>query len=189
ARWTPVEVTKLVDYLYEHCAEHADAGNFKDPTYNAATVHIKPHFNNVDAVKTGRMVAYKWGTVLIYQLKAIYNTIESYCSVKSGFHWDNKNGANIQGADVVDVWDRYENAAMRPFQDNRWEHYDKISEIFPSGGATGGMAFNATTSSVPSNATSESMASDMQTVSMATKTSTTTRNIVSPTTVFHCDCC
>ncbi|KIK81035.1 hypothetical protein PAXRUDRAFT_157048 [Paxillus rubicundulus Ve08.2h10] len=150
ARWMAVEVTALVDYLYKHHAECGNAGNFKEPTYNAAAVHIKPYFNGVGAVKTGKMVGYKWGT-----LKAIYNTIKSYCRVKSGCHWDNKNGANIQGVDQITIQlltlHIYQtNVVMRPFQNSGWEHYKKISEIFPSGGATGGMAFNTTMSSVPS---------------------------------------
>jgi len=41
---------------------------------------------------------------------------------------------------------------MKPFRNSGWEHYDKIHDIFPSGGATGGKAFNAATSSVPPKA-------------------------------------
>lgn len=63
ARWTPLEITAVVDYLHEHRAERGDSGNFKEATYNATAVRIRPHFNGVGAVKTGKMVAYKWGTV------------------------------------------------------------------------------------------------------------------------------
>ncbi|KAF9232469.1 hypothetical protein BU15DRAFT_67429 [Melanogaster broomeanus] len=83
ARWTPVK--------------------FKEATYNGAAVHIRTHFNGVGAVKTGKMVGYKWGT-----LKAVYNAIESYHSVKLGFHWDNENGAEYcQVLMPADVWDKY----------------------------------------------------------------------------------
>jgi hypothetical protein len=63
AKWTPAEVTALVDYLHEHCAERAEAGNFKDATYNAAATALRPLYNNNGAIKTGKMVAYKWGMV------------------------------------------------------------------------------------------------------------------------------
>ncbi|KIK92118.1 hypothetical protein PAXRUDRAFT_13422 [Paxillus rubicundulus Ve08.2h10] len=62
AKWTPVEVTALVDYLHEHCAERVKAGNFKDAIYNAAATALWPLYNNTSAIKTGKMVAYKWGT-------------------------------------------------------------------------------------------------------------------------------
>ncbi|KIK79189.1 hypothetical protein PAXRUDRAFT_291038, partial [Paxillus rubicundulus Ve08.2h10] len=38
---------------------------------------------------------------------------------------------------------------MKPFQNNGWGYYEKIHEIFPSGGATGRSAFNASRSALP----------------------------------------
>ncbi|KAF8432920.1 hypothetical protein L210DRAFT_3650025 [Boletus edulis BED1] len=116
-----IEVTHLVDYLHEHCDERSDSASFKEVTYNTATAHIRPHFNGIGGIKTGKMVASKWSS-----LKVIYNAIESYRNQKSDLGWHNENGANIEGTFVCE-----------------WEHYDKIRNIFP----TGGMARNATEAS------------------------------------------
>ncbi|KIK79204.1 hypothetical protein PAXRUDRAFT_159611, partial [Paxillus rubicundulus Ve08.2h10] len=97
-RWTPSKVAALVDYLHDHCAECGGAGNFKEMTYNAAAATLRPLYNGIGAIKTGKMVGSKWAT-----LKATYNVIESYCS-QSGVHWGNDCGANIQGEDAVALW-------------------------------------------------------------------------------------
>ncbi|KIK75488.1 hypothetical protein PAXRUDRAFT_172739, partial [Paxillus rubicundulus Ve08.2h10] len=51
---TPIEVTVFVDCLHEHCAEHAEAGNLKDVTYNAATTAFWPLYINIGSIKTGK---------------------------------------------------------------------------------------------------------------------------------------
>ncbi|KIJ13849.1 hypothetical protein PAXINDRAFT_62234, partial [Paxillus involutus ATCC 200175] len=130
ARWTPGEVTALVDYLHDHRAERGEAGNFKDTTYNAAAAALRPLYNNIGAIKTGKMVGSKWAA-----LKATYNVIESYRS-QSGVHWGNDCGANIQGEDAAALWTQYlerkGSTAMKPFRNNGWGYYEKIHEIFPS---------------------------------------------------------
>ena len=40
------------------------------------------------------------------QIKAIYNTIESYQGL-SGVSWDNERGANIEGEASTNVWNEY----------------------------------------------------------------------------------
>ncbi|KAF8128387.1 hypothetical protein EV363DRAFT_1297742 [Boletus edulis] len=151
ARWTSIEVTHLVDYLHEHCDERGDSGASR-----------RPHFNGIGGIKTGKMVASKWSS-----LKVIYNAIESYRNQKSGLGWHNENGANIEGEDAANVWDTYigqkVNAAIKPFRNSGWEHYDKICNIFP----TGGMAHNATEASSTA-------------VSHANKTMTATRLELAP---------
>ncbi|KAF9237859.1 hypothetical protein BU15DRAFT_34672, partial [Melanogaster broomeanus] len=130
AKWTPVEVTALVNYLHEHRAECGEAGNFKEITYNAAATAVGHLYNGGGGVKTGKMVATKWAA-----LKAIYNAIEVYRN-RSGVHWDNERGADIQGADAAQVWKDHVvqkgNAAIKPFRNGGWEHYEKIHDIFPS---------------------------------------------------------
>ena len=74
AQWNENEVAKLVDYLHEHRAQRGDAGNFKDPTYNAAAEYIQP-FRMTGPVKTGKMVRTKWAWVsqfLIDSLRSLY---------------------------------------------------------------------------------------------------------------------
>ncbi|KIK96317.1 hypothetical protein PAXRUDRAFT_826115 [Paxillus rubicundulus Ve08.2h10] len=63
ARWTPAEVTALVDYLHDHCAECGEAGNFKETTYNTAATALRPLYNGIGTIKTGKMVGSKWATV------------------------------------------------------------------------------------------------------------------------------
>ncbi|KIK85025.1 hypothetical protein PAXRUDRAFT_831973, partial [Paxillus rubicundulus Ve08.2h10] len=64
ARWTPAKVTALIDYLHDHCVEHGEAGNFKETTYNAAATTLRPLYNGIGTIKTGKMVGSKWATVL-----------------------------------------------------------------------------------------------------------------------------
>ncbi|KAF9220319.1 hypothetical protein BS17DRAFT_769400 [Gyrodon lividus] len=83
ARWMPVEVTALVDYLYEHCAECGDSSKFKEATYNAAAVYIKNHFNGVGAVKTGEMDGWvQLGYMWMWQMSEINMLNESVSNRK-----------------------------------------------------------------------------------------------------------
>ncbi|KAF9233184.1 hypothetical protein BU15DRAFT_66824 [Melanogaster broomeanus] len=62
ARWTSGKVTALVYYLHNHCAEHSEAGNFKEMTYNAATATLRSLYNGIGVIKTRKMVGSKWAT-------------------------------------------------------------------------------------------------------------------------------
>jgi hypothetical protein len=100
-------------------------GNFKQPTYNAATDHIAPHLSQ-GPVKTGTMPVCrtKWTMVrflkliicslislffdkiFVAQIKSIYTAIET-CRNQLGFYWDNDHGANIVGDAADTVWKAY----------------------------------------------------------------------------------
>jgi hypothetical protein len=41
--------------------------------------------------------------LLLFQLKATYNSIEAYRNA-SGFHFDNMNGANVHGETATGIW-------------------------------------------------------------------------------------
>jgi hypothetical protein len=44
ALWSTKEITALVDYLYEHCFEVGDGGNFKSTSFNSAAEAIVPYW-------------------------------------------------------------------------------------------------------------------------------------------------
>ncbi|KIM52769.1 hypothetical protein SCLCIDRAFT_140379 [Scleroderma citrinum Foug A] len=88
AQWNNIEIAKLVDYLYEHCAQGGDTGNFRDTVYNSAAEYIWP-FHTMGPIKTGKMVKNKWTLI-----KGIYNMIETWHS-QSGYHWNNEYSANV----------------------------------------------------------------------------------------------
>ena len=62
ARWNDTEITKLVEYLWEHRAEGGDGGTFKPPTFNAAARHIA-EYRTSGAVKTAKHLKTKWSSV------------------------------------------------------------------------------------------------------------------------------
>lgn len=116
AQWNDNEIAALLQYLDKQKSQSEGVGNFKDPIWNSAPEAIKDHHSR-GPVKTAKMCRNKWTTVrcqlLImmhatdlppsFQLKGIYNSIEGYRSA-SGFHFDNVNGANIQGEAATGIW-------------------------------------------------------------------------------------
>ena len=60
--WTNTETRELVNYLYENRLDGDGAGNFKQPTYDAAADHIGPHLLQ-GPVKTDTMCKRKWTAV------------------------------------------------------------------------------------------------------------------------------
>ncbi|KAG2140622.1 hypothetical protein DEU56DRAFT_941592 [Suillus clintonianus] len=81
-------------------------------------------------------------------LKQTHNAIERYCNNRSGCHWDNVNGANIQGEAAEVQWGQFlsasvANKAMRFFKNTGWRFWPKMLEILPNGsGAEGAAAYN-----------------------------------------------
>jgi hypothetical protein len=61
AVWNDEETTQLVAFLYDHQSE-GEGGNFKQPTYNAAALHIAGNLT-AGPVKTGTMCKTKWNGV------------------------------------------------------------------------------------------------------------------------------
>jgi hypothetical protein len=51
------------------------------------------------------------GTDVDVQLKTIFRAIISYKETTSGTHWDNVNGANIDGEAALSAWNNYINAS------------------------------------------------------------------------------
>jgi hypothetical protein len=62
ASWSTKEVSTLVDYLYEHCFEVGDRGNFKNTSFNNAAVAIVPYWESGPA-KSGAQCKTKWMSV------------------------------------------------------------------------------------------------------------------------------
>ena len=117
AMWTEVEVDALVNYMFDHRAEAGDGGNFKASTYTAAAAHIA-QFTTPPHTKSVKSLQGKWQSVgcgdltidlidgHILQLKGLHSKIETYAG-KSGVHWDNERGANIEGPAAMQVWNDY----------------------------------------------------------------------------------
>ncbi|KAG2344203.1 hypothetical protein BDR05DRAFT_999357 [Suillus weaverae] len=68
------------------------------------------------------------------ELKFVYNTIEAYHN-KSGCHWDNNCGANIEGSSTEAVWDEYvskkTNVLLKPFKTIGWPYFSMMEQILP----------------------------------------------------------
>ena len=172
ARWYPQEVDALVTYLHVHRAERADGGGFRENTFHAASQAIR-HLHVSGKIKDAKCIATKWAAVRppspihpistdkhSTKLKATYNAIQTYRS-KSGVHWDDEHGGNIQGAVATATWDEYMsrkvripstlvsthahdiqgNKHMKEFRNKGWPYLAMVEEIYPQGGATGGGAF------------------------------------------------
>jgi hypothetical protein len=117
ASWTEVEVDALVNYMFDHRAEAGDGGNFKVSTYTAAAAHIA-QFTTPPQMKSVKSLQGKWQSVRcchleidsinrrVLQLKGLHSKIETYAG-KSGVHWDNERGANIEGPAAMQVWNDY----------------------------------------------------------------------------------
>ncbi|KAL4075018.1 hypothetical protein V8B97DRAFT_2005261 [Scleroderma yunnanense] len=51
-KWNDVEITALVNSLYECHAQQANSGNFKDPVYSVVTQEIAYHHTPGTPMKT-----------------------------------------------------------------------------------------------------------------------------------------
>ncbi|KAG1721645.1 hypothetical protein EDB19DRAFT_1917172 [Suillus lakei] len=132
AQWNPIEINSFLTYLIS--VKSAMAGtSFKKVTYNEAAKSIES-LRTVGPVKTGAHCMNKWG-----MLKQIYNAIESYRHHKSGCHWDNECGANIEGPATEAVWEEYvsrkPNFPMKSFKTAaghtipRWKKFCPITAL------------------------------------------------------------
>ena len=87
ARWTDPEVDALVDFLAEHHSKGGDGGNFKNVTFQAVVVHLRPLLEG-GKPKDMKSIKYKWMQVSLLachistkpwqiwvQLKATYKAI------------------------------------------------------------------------------------------------------------------
>ncbi|KAG1744789.1 hypothetical protein EDB19DRAFT_1617620, partial [Suillus lakei] len=93
AQWNPAEIDTFLTYLIS--VKSTIAGmNFKDSTYNAAAQQIASK-QTYGPPKTGAQCRNKWGS-------HVYNAIKVYHN-KSGCHWDNERGANIEGPATENV--------------------------------------------------------------------------------------
>ncbi|KAG2075321.1 hypothetical protein BDR04DRAFT_34972 [Suillus decipiens] len=103
AHWQEAEVDVLLHHLIENQAAGGDGGNFQLSTYNSAAAAINSNgtITTMGPPKTGKMVKTKWTS-----LKKIFHQIETYCNT-SGFHWDNVQGAGIDGPAATTIWNTY----------------------------------------------------------------------------------
>ncbi|KAF8553027.1 hypothetical protein OG21DRAFT_1485742 [Imleria badia] len=118
----------------EHPQEQGD-GSFKDATFTAAAEHLKA-FHVTGKIKDGMSLKNKWST-----LKRTFTLIETYQNHKSGFHWDNQNGANIHGTAAESVFKTYvdqlpSNGLMREFCNTGSQYYDHFVQILPTGASS-----------------------------------------------------
>ncbi|KAG0692149.1 hypothetical protein DFH29DRAFT_779771, partial [Suillus ampliporus] len=97
--WNPNEIDAFLAYLISVKSTLAGMG-FKETTFNEAAKHIESKRTH-GPVKTGVHCKNKW-----ILLKQTYNVIETYRN-RSGCHWDNERGANIQGPAAEAVWEEY----------------------------------------------------------------------------------
>ncbi|KAG2122177.1 hypothetical protein BD769DRAFT_1389807 [Suillus cothurnatus] len=139
AHWQEAEVDVLLHHLIENRAAGGDGGNFQLSTYNSAAAAINSNgtITTMGPPKTGKMVKTKWTSIETYR-----NT--------SGFHWDNVQGAGIDGPAATTVWNTYihpkSRATMRPFRNKGWPHYDNMQTILGEhSGARGRHAFHPAT--------------------------------------------
>ncbi|KAG2076116.1 hypothetical protein BDR04DRAFT_1149842 [Suillus decipiens] len=95
AHWQDIEVDVLLHYLIENRAVGGDGGNFTMSTFNvaAAAINADTAIQTIGPQKTAQK---------------IFNQIEIYCNI-SGSHWDNEQGAGIEGTAAASVWDTYVN--------------------------------------------------------------------------------
>ncbi|KAG1788646.1 uncharacterized protein HD556DRAFT_1529848 [Suillus plorans] len=151
AQWCEEEVDAFLVYLQSQVSKIAGT-TFKDETFNEAAkklVGLQKQGPDKDMAQCKR----KWQA-----LKQIYNAIERYRNNRSGCHWDNVNGANIQGEAAELQWNQFitannSNKVMKPFKNNGWRHWQKMSEILPNGsGAQGASAYNPASLAVGASA-------------------------------------
>ncbi|KAG9312344.1 hypothetical protein JVU11DRAFT_7661 [Chiua virens] len=119
----------MVAYLHEHRLEGAQGGKFKQSTFNAAAVHIQPLLVSSKA-KDGSSIKTKFS-----QLRATYSLIASWRNM-SGVHWDNKRGANIEGAAA-----HTNHGPFKDFANGGWVYLEMMEDIMVGGVATGAYAF------------------------------------------------
>ncbi|KAH9976819.1 hypothetical protein BGW80DRAFT_1290785 [Lactifluus volemus] len=100
AIWCPRETAVLVDYLHQRSFEVGNGGNFKNGTFNEAAGVIEP-FLEAGVDKAGMHCKTRWE-----KIKTIYAAIRKYQNIP-GTHWDNENGAGIEGSSAAAVWDSY----------------------------------------------------------------------------------
>ncbi|KAG2354253.1 hypothetical protein BDR07DRAFT_1210496, partial [Suillus spraguei] len=128
AVWTDTETDQVLLYLFNNWDKVGDTGNFKDVTYNCAAEAISEYLQSVTVASSERCRA------MISALKQTYNVIQKYHQ-QSGVHWDNTQGANIEGEAAGSVWNEYiskkGNSIMRPFRVSGWRHFERMDNIIP----------------------------------------------------------
>ncbi|KAG2141462.1 hypothetical protein BD769DRAFT_1662365 [Suillus cothurnatus] len=140
AHWQEVEVDVLLHHLIENRVAGGDGGNFQLSTYNSAAAAINSNgtITTMGPSKTGKMIKTKWTS-----LKKIFHQIKTYCNA-SGFHWDNVQGAGIDGPAATTIWNTY--IHPKPFCNKGWLHYDNMQTILGEhSGAHGRHAFHPAT--------------------------------------------
>ncbi|KAG0701560.1 hypothetical protein DFH29DRAFT_1000100 [Suillus ampliporus] len=126
AIWNEVEVDALLDYLIEHRSKLAGT-TFKITTFNLAAAKIT-NKKTLGPMKTGVHCKNKFSS-----LKLHLNKI-NYWHNRSGCHWDNMHGTNIQGPSAEEEWTSYinsnkSNAIMKDHKNAGWEYHEKMEQI------------------------------------------------------------
>ncbi|KAG2365906.1 hypothetical protein BDR07DRAFT_1373982 [Suillus spraguei] len=97
AQWNFDEIDTLLTYLISVKSSMAGV-TLKEATFNEATQQIASKRTH-GLPKTGAQCKNKWTS-----LKLTYHTILAYHS-RSGCHWDDEHGANINGPAAEAVWE------------------------------------------------------------------------------------
>ncbi|KAG2364049.1 hypothetical protein BDR07DRAFT_1459956 [Suillus spraguei] len=141
AQWNMAETNVLLAHLLQNMSEAGDGRNFKTSTFtSAATALSSANLLTAGPPKTNRHCRNKWNL-----LKGIYQEIQHYHSV-SGAHWDNVNGAGINGEAA---WET-SRSALQQFANSGWMFHDMMAEILPHGtGAQGHNAFTPAAAAAP----------------------------------------
>ncbi|KAG1805935.1 uncharacterized protein BJ212DRAFT_1486077 [Suillus subaureus] len=138
AHWNDAEVDEYLKYLITQKSKIAGT-SFKDDIYYESAIKIAG-LRTLGPPKTGPHCKMKWQS-----LKQTHNTIERYQNSRSGCHWDNENGTNIQEEAAETQWQQFINASpsnktMKPFKNAGWRFWLQMLEIMPNGSGTEGTA-------------------------------------------------
>ncbi|KAJ8517336.1 hypothetical protein ONZ45_g5438 [Pleurotus djamor] len=135
ARWTASDEDTLVHFLYEHKSEAGDGGNFKKPTFVAASALLTPLIT-IGGPKPWKSCSSKWS-----HLRSLHKVILKIKSQSGWATWNDETGASVTPAQLSS-WNDFvkRNAKASQFKNKGWRHLQKVDEIIPSP-ATGANVF------------------------------------------------
>ncbi|KAF9059979.1 hypothetical protein BDP27DRAFT_1190788, partial [Rhodocollybia butyracea] len=126
AQWAHTDVTRFLDFLFEHQSEAGDSGNFKNTTFTAAALYLE-ETRTEGAVKNAAACKRKW-----FALKKIFRIINEIKSKSGWGSWHDDFGANVNTT-TADVWDRYvaKNPDAKPFRNKGWIYLEQVEKVVP----------------------------------------------------------
>ncbi|KAN0081516.1 hypothetical protein V8E55_009140 [Tylopilus felleus] len=126
-------------YLNEHRSEQAE-GAFRKPTLHGCAQYVNTNGDHQGKAKDVQAVRGKFKA-----MKEYYTVIKAWTR-KSGVHYDNTNGANIQDVESAKVFDAWVcekgHSKMKGFCNKGWGYFKTMEEIFPEGVSTGNTSWH-----------------------------------------------